>query len=90
MNVIESTQYRKHLADGGVPPEQAVAHADALGAVLENLPTKEWVIAEIDRQLQAQKFDLIKWMVGLFLTLFVAQTGVTVGAVVAVIRYLPH
>lgn len=90
MNSIESAQYRKHLEEGGVPPQQAVAHADALGEVLDNLKetlaTKDWVREEIHRQLQELKFDMVKWMV----TLFVAQTGVTVGAVVALIRYLPR
>jgi hypothetical protein len=31
MNSVESTKYRKTLEDGGVPPGQATAHADALG-----------------------------------------------------------
>jgi hypothetical protein len=90
MNSTESTKYRRHLTDGGVPPEQATAHADALGEVLENLTqtlaTKDWVRAEIQMQLQAFKFDMLKWMV----TLFFAQTGVTIGAVIALVRYLPH
>lgn len=86
MNSIESAKYRKHLEEGGVPPQQAVAHADALGEVLENIPTKDWVRDEIRRQLQELKFDMVKWMI----TLFLAQTGVTIGAVMALIRYLPH
>nr|WP_315251404.1 hypothetical protein [uncultured Duganella sp.] len=86
MNALESTKYRKHLEEGSVPSQQAVAHADALGEVLETLATKEWVRAELRRQLQEFKFDMVKWMV----TLFFAQTGVTIGAVVAITRYMPH
>lgn len=90
MNAIESTKYRKTLEDGGVTPPQALAHADALGEVLQNLKetlaTKDWVRAEIRQQLQDLKFDMLKWMISLFL----AQTGVTIGAVVAIIRYLPR
>lgn len=90
MNSIESAKYRKHLEEGGVPPQQALAHADALGEVLQNLTdtlaTKEWVRAEISRQLQEFKLDIMKWM----FTLFVAQTSVTIGAVIALVRYLPH
>lgn len=90
MNSIESAKYRKHLEEGGVPPQQAQAHADALGEVLENIPTKDWVRDEISRQLQELKFDMVKWMITLFIALFLAQTGVTIGAVVALIRYLPR
>ena len=86
MNALESTKYRKHLEEGGVPPQQAVAHADALGDVLETLVTKDWFRAELHRQLQEFEFDMVKWMV----TLFFAQTGITIGAVVAIIRYVPH
>lgn len=86
MNALESTKYRKHLEEGSVPPQQAVAHADALGEVLETLATKDWVRAELHRQLQEFKFDILKWMV----TLFFAQTGITISAVVAIIRYMPH
>ncbi|NYE60642.1 hypothetical protein FHW58_001794 [Duganella sp. 1224] len=90
MHSTESTKYRKCLEDGGVPPQQALAHADALGEVLENLKdalaTKDWVRAEISQQLQELKIDLLKWM----FTMFIAQTGVTLGAVIALIRYLPH
>lgn len=86
MNALESTKYRKHLEEGDVPPQQAVAHADALGAVLETLVTKDWFRAELHRQLQEFKFDLVKWMV----TLFFAQTGITLSTVVAIIRYMPH
>ncbi|QJD92702.1 hypothetical protein HH213_22995 [Duganella dendranthematis] len=90
MNSIESTKYRKRLEEGGVPPQQALAHADALGEVLENLKetlaTKDWVRAEISRQLQDLKIDLLKWM----FTMFIAQTGITIGTVIALIRYLPH
>ncbi|WP_343729309.1 hypothetical protein [Duganella sp.] len=82
MNSLESTKYRNTLEAGGVPPAQALAHADALGEVLENIPTKDWVRAEI----QALKFDMLKWMISLFL----AQTSVAIGAVVVLIRYLPH
>jgi hypothetical protein len=86
MNSSVSTKYRKHLQQGGVPAEQALAHADALGEVLENLgqnlATKDWVRAE----LQGLKFDMLKWMISLFF----AQTGVTIAAVIAVIRYVPH
>jgi len=94
MNSIESTKYRKHLEEGGVPSQQAQAHADALGEVLQNfketLATKDWVRDEISRQLQELKFDMVKWMITLFITLFLAQTGVTIGAVIALIRYMPH
>lgn len=73
-----------------MPPQQALAHADALGEVLENLKetlaTKDWVRAEISRQLQDLKIDLLKWM----FTMFIAQTGITIGTVIALIRYLPH
>ncbi|MRW84809.1 hypothetical protein GJ698_12025 [Pseudoduganella sp. FT26W] len=90
MNSVESAKYRKHLEEGGVPPQQATAHADALGEVLENLTqtlaTKDWV----HMQLQDLKFDMVKWMLGLFVTLFLAQTGVTIGAVVTILRYLPR
>lgn len=90
MNSIESAKYRKHLEEDGVPPQQAVAHADALGEVLEHLKetlaTKAWVESFVKQQLQELKFDMAQWMV----TLFVAQTGVTIGAVVALIRYLPR
>jgi len=90
MNSIASTKYRKHLAEGGVPPQQAVAHADALGEVLANLmetlATREWVREEIKRQLQEFKFDMLKWMI----SLFVAQAGVTIAAVIGVVRYLPR
>jgi len=86
MNSIESTKYRKTLEEGGVPPGQAQAHADALGAVLEslqtNLATKEWARAE----LKELKADILMWMVSLFM----AQTSITIGAVIALIRYLPH
>ena len=94
MNSVESAKYRKHLEEGGVPPQQAQAHADALGEVLQNLAealaTKDWVRTEIQGQLQALKFDMVKWMLGLFVTLFLAQTGVTIGAVVTILRYLPR
>ncbi len=86
MNAIESTKYRRHLEEGGVPPQQAVAHADALGEVLETLATKDWVRVELHRQLQEFKFDILKWM----FTMFVAQTGITIGTVIALIRYMPH
>lgn len=90
MNSIESAKYRKTLEDGGVPPVQAQAHADALGEVLHNLyetmATKEWVRAEIKAQFQEFKLDMVKWMV----SLFIAQTSITLGAVIALIRYLPH
>lgn len=86
MNSIESTKYRKTLEEGTVPPGQAQAHADALGAVLEKLEetlaTKEWVRAEF----KAFKADILMWMVSLFM----AQTTITIGAVIALIRYLPH
>ncbi|WP_432377252.1 hypothetical protein [Duganella sp. P38] len=94
MNSVESAKYRKHLEEGGVPPQQAVAHADALGEVLHNIQesmaTRDWVRAEIRTQLQDLKFDMVKWMITLFVTLFIAQTGVTIGAVIALIRYLPR
>jgi hypothetical protein len=32
MNSSVSTKYRKHLQQGGVPAEQALAHADALSS----------------------------------------------------------
>ncbi|MYM74014.1 hypothetical protein GTP55_20250 [Duganella sp. FT109W] len=86
MNAIETIKYRKRLEEGGVPPAQALAHADALAEVLEELPTKDWVRAEISRQLQDLKIDLLKWM----FAMFIAQTGVTIGTVIALIRYLPH
>jgi hypothetical protein len=90
MNSIESTKYRKHLEEGGVPSQQAQAHADARGEVLENMPSKDWVRSEISGQLQELKFDMVKWMITLFITLFLVQTGVTIGAVIALIRYMPH
>lgn len=90
MNSVESTKYRKTLEDGGVAPSQAQAHADALGEVLHNLKetlaTKEWVKAEFRAQFQEFKVDMLKWMI----SLFIAQASVTVGAVIALIRYLPH
>lgn len=86
MNALESTKYRKHLEQGGVPPQQAVAHAGALGEVLETLATKDWIRTELHRQLQELKSDTVKWMV----TLFFAQTGITIGALIAIIRYVPH
>lgn len=71
-------------------PSQAQAHADALGEVLHNLKetlaTKEWVKAEFRAQFQEFKVDMLKWMI----SLFIAQASVTVGAVIALIRYLPH
>ncbi|MTV37093.1 hypothetical protein [Duganella radicis] len=86
MNSVESTKYRKTLEEGGVPSGQAQAHADALGEVLENIASKEWVKTELEHQLGDLKFDMLKWMI----SLFVAQTGITVGAVIALVRYLPH
>ncbi|NVM77143.1 hypothetical protein FHW83_002949 [Duganella sp. SG902] len=86
MNSVESTKYRKTLEDGGVAPEQALAHADALGEALHNLQdtlaTKEWVRAEF----KEFKADILMWMVSLFM----AQTTITVGAIIALIRALPH
>ena len=86
MNSTETIQYRKRLEEGGIPPAQALAHADALAEVLEDLPTKDWVRAEISRQLQELKVDILRWM----LAMFIAQTGVTIGTVVALVRYMPH
>jgi hypothetical protein len=86
VNSVESTKYRKTLDDGGVPPEQATAHADALGEVLEGLASKEWVRTELAQQLGELKFDMLKWMI----SLFVAQSSLTIGAIIALIRYLPH
>lgn len=82
MNSLESTKYRKTLEEGGVPPGQAQTHADALGEVLENMPTKDWVRAEI----QVLKYDILKWMV----SLFIAQTSISIATTVALIRYLPR
>ena len=86
MNSVESTKYRKTLEEGGVPPAQALAHADALGEVLESIASKDWVRTELQQQLGDLKFDMLKWMI----SLFVAQSSITVGAIVALIRYLPH
>ncbi|MYM24880.1 hypothetical protein GTP46_19810 [Duganella sp. FT135W] len=86
MNSVESTKYRKTLETAGVPPEQATAHADALGEVLESLASKAWVKAELAQQLGDLKFDMLKWMI----SLFIAQTSLTIGAVIAIVRYLPH
>jgi hypothetical protein len=86
MNSTESTKYRKTLEEGGVPPAQAQVHADALGVVLENVATKDWVRAELNVQLKGLKADLLTWMV----TLFMAQTTVAIGTVIAIIRFLPR
>ncbi|MRW88667.1 hypothetical protein GJ699_01550 [Duganella sp. FT80W] len=86
MNSVESIKYRKTLEAGGVPPEQAQAHADALAEVLESMASKDWVRAELKQQLGDLKFDMLKWMV----SLFIAQTSITIGTVIALIRYLPH
>lgn len=86
MNSIESTTYRQTLEEGGVPPAQAQAHADALGEVLESLASKDWVRTELNQQLGDLKFDMVKWMISLFM----AQTTITIGAIIALIRYLPH
>jgi hypothetical protein len=84
MNAIESIKYRKSLEQGGVPPGDALAHSDALGEVLEsltvNLATKDWVHAH----LMELKFDLLKWMI----TLFVAQVSIQAGLLFAAICYL--
>lgn len=86
MNSTESTKYRKTLEEGGVPPAQAQVHADALGEVLEHLTeelaTKEWVRGEI----KGLKTDLLMWM----FSFFVAQTTITIGTVIAIIRFLPR
>lgn len=86
MNSVGSTKYRKTLEEGAVPPGPAQAHADALGTVLEKLEetlaTKDWVRA----QFVEFKFDMVKWMI----SLLAAQIGITIGAVIALIRYLPH
>ncbi|WP_373991785.1 hypothetical protein [Duganella sp. BuS-21] len=90
MNSTESTKYRKTLEEGGVAPAQAQVHADALGEVLEHLTeqlaTKEWVRAEIKMQLKEFKVEMLMWM----FTFFVAQTTITIGTVIAIIRYMPR
>ena len=77
MNALESTKYRKRLEEGGVPTEQAVAHADALGEVLERLTetlaTKDWV----RQQMTELKVDLLRWMVAIF----IAQNGIFFAAI---------
>ncbi|MYM31318.1 hypothetical protein GTP58_23560 [Duganella sp. CY15W] len=77
MNALESTKYRKRLEEGGVPAEQAVAHADALGEVLERLTetlaTKDWV----RQQMTELKVDLLRWMVAIF----IAQNGIFFAAI---------
>lgn len=77
MNALESTKYRKRLEEGGVPTEQAVAHADALGEVLERLTetlaTKNWV----RQQMTELKVDLLRWMVAIF----IAQNGIFFAAI---------
>lgn len=77
MNSIEATKYRKHLTDGGVPPEQAVAHADALGEVLESIATKDWVQSELKARFLEFKVDMLTWMFSMLL----AQTGIILAAV---------
>jgi DNA-binding SARP family transcriptional activator len=86
MNSLESTKSPKTLHTAGVPAEQATAHADALGEVLESLASKEWVTSELKQQLGDLKFDMLKWMI----SLFIAQTSLTIGSIIALIRYLPH
>lgn len=81
MNALESTKYRKRLEEGSVPTEQAVAHADALGEVLERLTetlaTKDWVAAFVKEQMMELKVDLLRWMVAIF----IAQNGIFFAAI---------
>lgn len=90
MSSIDTLSYAKRLESAGVPTPQAEAHAAALSDVLLTQAVSQADLTGLgDRlelfvkeQLAQQKAEILKWI-------FAASLG-QIGAVIAVIRYLPH
>ena len=75
---FDTLAYVKTLREAGVPEPPAEAQAGALAEVLRqgtgDLVTKQDLavaVADIHREIETMKADLLKWVVGLF----IAQVG---------------
>jgi len=81
VSATDTLRTARTLTEAGVPDRQADAHAHVIDEAVGDLVTRE----HLDLKLRAELADLERRL----LRVLLIQTGVIVGAVVALLRLLP-